>query len=198
MPLLQEMIYSKDTTPDPRKTTTENLVKELLDALAEIMDKKVHLENENVELRHKCLSQKQKIEAFKELALGEKAFLLGIIKKECTCSASASPVERKDEYPVKEEPDGNLKVDKIVSSTIADQDDGCLEEPAERENEVEIEKKISRNSAGKERHECCNACPARRDSGDVETEIKSHDQQNQTEQLTEVEILYPYRVIHRY
>lgn len=83
---LQGMVSSRDSIPDQKKVTTENFVKELLEALTEIMDKKIHLENENVELKHKCQSQKQKIEAFKELALGEKAFLLGIIRKEC-CSA---------------------------------------------------------------------------------------------------------------
>lgn len=92
---LQGMVSSRDSIPDQKKANTENFVKELLEALTEIMDKKIHLENENLELKHKCQSQKQKIEAFKELALGEKAFLLGIIRKEC-CSACPGRQEEGD------------------------------------------------------------------------------------------------------
>lgn len=89
------MVSSRDSILDQKKNNTENFVKELLEALAEIMDKKVHLQNENVELKHKCQSQRQKIEAFKELALGEKAFLLGIIRKEC-CAGCTGPQSGED------------------------------------------------------------------------------------------------------
>lgn len=94
------MVSSRDSIPDQKRTNTENFVKELLEALTEIMDKKIHLENENVELKHKCQSQKQKIEAFKELALGEKAFLLGIIRKEC-CGNLPGRQEEGDARPLK-------------------------------------------------------------------------------------------------
>lgn len=184
------MVSSRDTTPDPKRATTDNFVKELLDALAEIMDKKVHLESENLELKHKCQSQKQKIEAFKELALGEKAFLLGIIKRECCSACPGRQEECNQEYPVREDDDGKPIVDKKVSVGSA-----------------MIDKRTSVSSAAHSEHkgnlnigvgnECCTDCPCPAQNGIAEDVISLHskrvsvapntnDQQIQTEELAEV------------
>lgn len=186
---IKGMVSSRETIPDQKRPpNTDNFVKELLDALAEIMDKKVHLENENLELKHKCQSQKQKIEAFKELALGEKAFLLGIIKREC-CSACPGRQHHdvcnssSREHPVKENA-GDVRFDKRTSTYSAGRSDF-----ATGESEALIEKKASEDDSV---NDCCAGCPARNDSGDVKVDQKVSarapvsDQQNQTEEIEEV------------
>lgn len=173
---LQGMVSSRETIPDSKKATNENFVKELLDALAEIMDKKVHLENENMELRHKCLSQKQKIDAFKELALGEKAFLLGIIKRECCGACPGRQEFRKDEYPVRDE-----KVEQKISSITAE--GGSVARESEAQSEKQVRTSIARSDAFSNAH-------SRHDDGDVHIDMKGSintaDRQNQTDQLVEV------------
>lgn len=190
---VQGMVSSRDTTPDHKRATTDNFIKELLDALAEIMDKKIHLENENSELKHKCQSQKQKIEAFKELALGEKAFLLGIIKRECcsACPGNARNEGCNQEHPVRED-DDKPRVDKRVSVSSAARSEGTR-----HPSEVQSDPKGSISVA----NECCIDCPARRDSGEMGIHKKvsvcpdTDDKQNQTEEIAEVtflQLLYFY------
>lgn len=197
---IKGMVSSRDIKSDNTRSTTNNFVKELLDALAEMMDKKIHLENENLELKHKCQAQKQKIDAFKELALGEKAFLLGIIKREYSSTFPSKQeglnCNKQQEFSVKD--DENLKIDRKASITSSGEKSECiLQNSDDRMNAMGVDC----SSRGSAKHSSEDATIARSMTNNGNS-ITSHDagitkpfnvdvnstndQPNETEEIGEV------------